>query len=110
MAILKDKVPDIATVYAMDAADLPGYLLRALLSQDTRTSNVWHRQSCLGAIGDEYGSRETGCDPKVRAACAQAWQWLVLNGFIVADFERENAIASSTVKHPSRNDIALNFG
>jgi hypothetical protein len=64
MAILKDKVPDIATVYAMDAADLPGYLLRALLSQDTRTSNVWHRQSCLGAIGDEYGSRETGCDLK----------------------------------------------
>jgi uncharacterized protein (TIGR02391 family) len=90
MPFLRETIPDPSTVCDMDAADLAGYLLRAMLRPGVAQQGAWHRSNTLGAIGDEYGMPQQGADERVQAAFAEAWQWLELNAFIVKDFKRDN--------------------
>ena len=81
MPSLRSLLPDGSRIIAMQTAEVGGYVLESLASEQWNSGN-WHRKNFLQHIANEYATPGQPGNFDVAVACSAAWAWLEANGFI----------------------------
>lgn len=90
MTPLRTLVPEGQAVAAMQASDLAGYVLEALMSAGAMERGVWNRRNFCMQVSREYAEHGQSPDERIGVACSSAWAWLEANGFIARHPEQDN--------------------